>query len=118
MTDLRAQKRMASDLLGRGKNGIWVDPEAIFKVSSAITREDVSKLIHDGIIKPKKVVGTSRGRARARRFKNKRGQGRGPGSRKGSKTARSKPKRNWINKINCCNSVCIYKEEFIWIFLS
>lgn len=54
MTDLRAQKRMASDLLGRGKNGIWVDPEAIFKVSSAITREDVSKLIHDGIIKPKR----------------------------------------------------------------
>ena len=99
MTDITSQRRMAADLLGRGKNGVWVDPEAIFKVSNAITREDVSKLIHDGFIKPRKVVGTSRGRTRDKRIKRKRGQGRGPGSRKGSKNARSPPKRLWINKI-------------------
>jgi len=99
MTDITPQKRMASEILGRGMNGIWVDPDAIFKVSSAITREDVEKLIHDGLIKPRKIKGTSRGRARAKRFKHKRGQQKGPGSRKGTKNARSPPKRTWINKI-------------------
>jgi len=99
MSNITQQKRIASEILGRGINGVWVDPDAVFKVAAAITREDVSKLIHDGIIKPRKIVGTSRGRTRARRVKSKRGQGRGPGSRKGSKASRSPPKRTWINKI-------------------
>jgi len=99
MTDITPQKRMAAEMLKRGRNGVWVDPDGLFKVSNAITREDVEKLIHDGYIKPRKIKGTSRGRARAQRFKRKRGQRRGPGSRKGTQKARSPPKRQWINKI-------------------
>lgn len=99
MVNITPQRRMASQMLGRGENGIWMDPEELYQISLAITREDVAKLIHDGYIKPRKIRGTSRGRARAQRFKLKRGQRRGPGSRKGTKNARSNQKRQWINKI-------------------
>ncbi|MHA2502353.1 MAG: 50S ribosomal protein L19e [Candidatus Kariarchaeaceae archaeon] len=99
MVNITPQKRMAAELLGRGMNGVWIDPEAIFKVSNAITREDVGKLIHDGFIRPRKIKGTSRGRARAQKLKRARGQRRGPGSRKGTANARNNSKRTWINKI-------------------
>ena len=99
MTNLRAQRRMASEMIKRGKNGIWLDPERGFKVALAVTREDIQKLIHDGVIKPRKEVGTSRGRARKQKFKRARGQRRGPGSRKGTANARSNRKSLWINKI-------------------
>jgi len=99
MVNVLPQKRLAAEILDRGMNGVWVDPESLFKISNAITREDVEKLIHDGLIKPRKIKGTSRGRARAQKFKRARGQRRGPGSRKGTKNARTPPKRKWINKI-------------------
>ena len=99
MTNLRAQRLIASKLLKRGKNGVWMDPEMYNTISSAIKREDVASLIKNGTIKPRKIKGTSRGRARAQRTKRARGQRRGPGSRKGTKKARTNPKRMWINKI-------------------
>lgn len=99
MTQLRAQRRLAASILKRGKNGIWINSEKGFSVSSAITREDVQNLISSGIIKPRKIQGTSRGRARAMKFKKARGQKRGPGKRKGTANARTNEKRVWINKI-------------------
>ena len=89
MTNLNAQRRMAADIMKKGRNAVWVDPERGFKVALAVTREDVEKLIHDGVLKPRRVVGTSRGRARKMKFKRARGQRRGPGSRKGTANARS-----------------------------
>ncbi len=99
MTNLNTQRRMAADILKKGINGVWVDPERGFKVALAVTREDVMKLIHDGVIKPRREIGTSRGRARKMKFKRARGQRRGPGSRKGTANARSNRKVLWINKI-------------------
>jgi len=99
MTNLNAQRRMAASLTKRGKNGVWIDPDRGFKVALAVTREDVQKLLHDGIIKPRKIVNTSRGRARAEKFKRQRGQRKGPGSRKGTANARMNFKVVWMNKL-------------------
>lgn len=99
MTNVSSQKRIASKLVKRGENGIWVDPEETYKVAQAVTREDVSKLIHDGLIKRRSIKGTSRGRARAQKFKRARGQRKGPGSRKGTANARTNTKVLWMNKI-------------------
>lgn len=99
MTELKAQKRIASQIIKRGENGIWIDPEKGFKVALAVTREDVTKLINDGVIRSRKIKGTSRGRARAQKFKRARGQRRGPGSRKGTSNARMNEKVLWMNKI-------------------
>jgi large subunit ribosomal protein L19e len=65
-------------------------------ISSAITRTEVRKLIHEGAIRTLPEQGSSRGRARAVKSKKRAGRRSGPGSRKG--TALS-GKRAWILRI-------------------
>lgn len=115
MKNLYSQRRMAASLMKRGRNGVWVDPEEGYKIGLAVTREDVSKLMHDGLIKARKIHGTSRGRARAQKFKRARGQRKGPGSRKGSANARFSSKTRWINKIRAQRKFLLKlrNEEYI-----
>lgn len=95
MTDLRNQKRLAADIMGCGKDRVWLDPEAQEDVADAITREDVRELIEEGVVREKRKKGVSRGRARERDEKRKYGHQKGPGTRKGNKGARSDPKDEW-----------------------
>ncbi len=44
---LKMQRRIAADLLKCGENRVWIDPERIDDVATAITREDIRRLIHD-----------------------------------------------------------------------
>ncbi len=99
MTNLSKQRRMAAEILKVGVGRVWIDPEAMEDVAAAITREDVRKLIEEGVIRRKQKKGVSRGRARERMRKRKKGRGRGPGSRKGAEYARLPRKRRWIMRI-------------------
>jgi large subunit ribosomal protein L19e len=96
---LKTQKEIAAKILGVGKNRVWIDPERIEEVETAITRREIERLIKDGVIKAKPVKGVSRGRVRVKHKKRKMGRGRGPGSRKGAKYARLPRKRRWIQTI-------------------
>jgi large subunit ribosomal protein L19e len=88
---LRGQKRLAADLLGGGLNRVWIDPEENDRVQSAITRDEIKKLIREGRIRLLPKTGVSRGRVRARSGRRKKA-----GSRKGSQ----KPgKEAWVLKI-------------------
>jgi len=78
------QKRLAAEVAGVGVSRIWIDPEKLSVVQSAVTREDIKKLMRDGVIRVKPVKGVSRVRARERAQKRKKGLRKGPGSRKGS----------------------------------
>lgn len=93
---LRSQRRMAAKVLGVGINRVWVDPDGADEVESAITREEIRKLIHEGVIGKKAEVGVSRGRKRSFHRRRVMGRRRGPGSRKGSRVP---SKRAWINRI-------------------
>jgi len=93
---LVSQKRLAAELLKVGKTRVWVDPEDTDAVSSAITREEIRKLIHQGTIKKLPEVGISRGRKRVRSQELLAGRHKGPGSTKGSK---HQSKRRWIIRI-------------------
>ncbi|WP_010479054.1 50S ribosomal protein L19e [Thermococcus zilligii] len=93
---LRTQRRIAAELLKCGENRVWIDPERIDDVATAITREDIKRLIHDGVIKKKPVRGQSRARARAYQEARRKGRHRGPGSKKGRKTARMGKKERWM----------------------
>ncbi len=75
---------------------MWIDPERIDDVSSAITREDIRRLIHEGVIQKKPEKGQRRYRAKLRAEARKKGRHRGPGSRKGKKTARMGKKEKWM----------------------
>jgi len=97
--DLSLQKRLAAEILGVGESRIWIDPEAYDRVEAAITREDVRKLIKDGIIRVKPEHSNSRARWRIRHEKRKRGQRRGPGHRKGGKYAKVSRKEQWMMRV-------------------
>ncbi len=97
--NLRAQKRIAAEILKVGKNRVKIDPEREDDVSMAITRDDIRTLVHEKGITARYDKGVSRARARTIHEKKKRGKKQGPGSRKGKKTTYNPKKRSWIQKI-------------------
>ena len=99
MTDLRAQRRLAADVLDVGENKVWFDPDAQGEIVDAITREDVRELVEDGLIRAKDRRGNSRGRARERNAKRAYGHRKGPGTRKGTAGARQNEKADWTSRI-------------------
>lgn len=96
---LKTQRRIAAELLKCGENRVWIDPERIEDVTAAITREDIRRLIDEGVIKKKAIKGQSSYRAKLRKEAKKKGRHRGYGSRKGKKTARMGKKERWMMTI-------------------
>jgi len=92
--NLALQKRLAADLLKCGVHRVRFDPERLDEVVEAITREDVRRLIKDGVIYKEQKKGVSRARARMKKRKK-----RGPGSRKGAKYSRITRKELWMRKV-------------------
>lgn len=93
---VRSQRRIAAEILKVGESRVWLDPEDIDAISSAITRTEIRKLIHEGAIRRVPETGISRGRTRALKSKKRVGRRTGPGSRKGARIAR---KTKWILRI-------------------
>lgn len=96
---LKSQRRLAADLLKVGEGRVWIDPDRTEDVEAAITREEIRRLIHEGVIKPLPKKGVSRARARVLREKKKKGLRRGPGGKSGSLKARISKKQAWMKKI-------------------
>lgn len=99
MTSLKNQRRLAAQILKVGQNRVWIDPKRIDDVEAAITREEIRKLIHEGVIKQLPEEGVSRVRARILHEKKKKRRRRGPGSRSGASHAKISKKEAWMNKI-------------------
>ncbi|XVH32288.1 50S ribosomal protein L19e [Haloferacaceae archaeon DSL9] len=99
MSDLKAQRRLAADVLDVGKSRVWFDPDAQDEIVEAITREDIRELIDQGTIRAKDAKSNSRGRARERNEKRAYGHRKGPGTRKGKAGARQNRKQEWISRI-------------------
>src|SRR5437773_12332258 len=81
---LKSQRRLAADLLGGGLNRVWIDPEDIDRVQSAITRDEVKKLIREGSISLLPKTGLSRARVRARSGRRQKAGSRKRGPRPGT----------------------------------
>ena len=86
---LRGQKRIAASLLKAGVSRVWIDPDEIEKVRSAITRQEIQSLIGEGRIRLLQKKGVSRGRARTVKRKK-------AGSRKGGLGL---GKAEWVSRI-------------------
>lgn len=99
MVDVRSQRRIAASVLKIGVNRVQINPELIWDVELALTREDIRKLIADGVIRAKQKKGVSRARANKRMLQRQKGRQMGHGTRKGKKTARLSRKQIWIAKI-------------------
>ncbi|MEM3579356.1 MAG: 50S ribosomal protein L19e [Candidatus Bathyarchaeia archaeon] len=99
MTHLKSQRRLAAKILKVGQNRVWIDPQRTEDAETAITREEIRKLIHEGVIKPLPEKGVSRARARILHEKKKKGRRRGTGSRSGASRAKISKKDAWMSKI-------------------
>ena len=99
MTDLKSQRRLAAQILKIGQNRVWMDPERIDDVEAVMTREEIRKLVNEGVIKSLPEKGVSRGRARVLHEKKKKGRRRRAGSRSGSAHSRISRKEAWMSKI-------------------
>lgn len=96
---LKSQRRLASQILKVGVNRVWIDPERSEDVETAITREEIRKLIHEGAIKALPEKGVSRVRAKILHGKRKKGLRRGQGRRSGAAGAKVSEKEAWVRKI-------------------
>lgn len=97
--NLSVQKRIASDVMDCGVHRVWLDTDRAEEVSMAITREDIRKLVHRGLIKKKPEKSISRVRARKRTLQRKKGRRKGHGTRKGTVNARYSRKKRWMQRI-------------------
>ena len=97
--DMKNQRRMAAELLKCGYNRVWIDPNRMEDIGTAITRNNIRVLINAGAIKAKRKKGISSGRAKHQRAQKAKGRQRGPGSRKGAKGARTPSKQAWMKRI-------------------
>ena len=96
---LNMQKTLASKVAKVGVGRIKIDPANAEQVKEAITKADIRDLIDQDVIEIKPLVRNSRARARARAAAKKKGRQKGPGSKVGRMTARTPPKKAWINRI-------------------
>ncbi len=104
MTDLANQRRLAAEVMGIGINRVWMDPEAYKDISTALTREDIRKLIGEKKVGKRNIRGVSRGRARKADEAREYGHRKGHGSRSGAKGARNPKKEQWMKKIRALRS--------------
>ncbi|HIE14360.1 TPA: 50S ribosomal protein L19e [Candidatus Bathyarchaeota archaeon] len=112
--DLKSQRRLAASILKVGESRIWIDPTKMDEVESAITREEIRRLIHEGVIRAQKKKGVSRARARIIHQKKKKGLRRGPGSRSGALKARQPRKKMWMMRIRALRRrLRLLKEKHI-----
>ncbi|RLF05041.1 MAG: 50S ribosomal protein L19e [Thermoprotei archaeon] len=107
--NLSMVRRLAAEVLGIGEGRVYIDPSRIDEAASAITKDDVRRLIEEGVISAKPIKGTSRVRARLRRLKRRKGLRKGEGSRKGSKA--NMDKRLWVARVRALRKLLKYLRD-------
>jgi large subunit ribosomal protein L19e len=99
MPDLSNQRRLAAALLKCGEGRVWIDPASQEELADAVTRADVRSAIKAGVIRRKRIPGTSRVRARLHALEVQKGRHSGPGSRRGTPRSRLPKKDRWMRRI-------------------
>jgi len=99
MVTLSSQKRLAAAVLGCGKRKIWLDPNEVSEISNANSRQNVRKLIKDGLIIRKPQVSHSRFRVRMKLAAKRKGRHTGTGKRQGTADARMPAQVLWMRRM-------------------
>merc|ERR1712002_17618 len=98
MSTLRLQKRLAAAVLKCGQNKVWLDPNENNEIANANSRQNIRKLIKDGLIIRKPVAVHSRWRVRRNAIARRKGRHTGHGKRKGTANARMPTKVLWMRR--------------------
>jgi len=103
--NLKGQKRMAKSLFKVSLKRVKLNPDGLEEVKGALTKKDIKGLVKKKVIIIKQKKNSSKSRIRNNQAQKKKGRRKGIGSRKGKKTARTKPKREWMNAIRAQRTV-------------
>nr|CAD7568144.1 unnamed protein product [Timema californicum] len=98
-SSLKLQKRLAALVMRCGKKKVWLDPNEINEIANTNSRQNIRKLIKDGLIIKKPVAVHSRARVRKNTEARRKGRHCGFGKRKGTANARMPQKLLWINRM-------------------
>jgi len=96
---LKLQKRLASAVLKCGTNKVWLDPNESNEISNANSRQNIRRLVNDGLIIKKPVAVHSRARTRKNAEARRKGRHQGTGKRKGTANARMPEKVLWMRRM-------------------
>merc|ERR1712080_392628 len=88
-----------------GKNKVWLDPNEINEIANANSRQNIRKLIKDGLVIKKPVAVHSRSRVRDNTEARRKGRHTGMGKRKGTKDARQPQKELWMKRMRVLRRV-------------
>ena len=99
MVSLKLQKRLAASVLKCGKKKVWIDPNETSEVGLANSRQNIRKLIKDGLIFKKPQVVHSRSRHARHMEAKRKGRHTGYGHRKGTMNARMPFKVLWMRRM-------------------
>ncbi|XP_043194128.1 60S ribosomal protein L19-like [Amphibalanus amphitrite] len=99
MTKLRLQKRLVKAVLKCGKKRVWFDPTETNDIANANSRQNIRKLVKDGLVVKRPIAVHSR--SRVRRYQEAKAKGRhsGYGKRKGTANARMPQKVLWMRRM-------------------
>ena len=110
MSTLRLQKRLAASVLRCGKK-VWLDPKETNELANANSRQQIWKLIKDGLIIPKPVTVHS-GSMRKSTLARRKGRHIGIGKQKGTADARMPEKVKWMRRMRIpCWLLRRYRES-------
>jgi len=99
MSNLSLQKRLSAAVLKCGKKKVWLDPNESNEISNANSRQNIRRLIKDGLIIRKPVAVHSRSRTRKNLEARRKGRHMGFGKRHGTANARMPSKVLWIRRM-------------------
>jgi len=99
MSNLSLQKRLSAAVLKCGKKKVWLDPNESNEISNANSRQNIRRLIKDGLIIRKPVAVHSRARTRKNLEARRKGRHMGFGKRHGTANARMPSKVLWIRRM-------------------
>ncbi|XP_042533982.1 60S ribosomal protein L19-like [Dipodomys spectabilis] len=99
MSMLRLHKRLNSSVLRCGKKKVWLDPNETNEIANANSRQQIQKLIKDGLIIHKPVTVHSRARCQKNTLAHRKGRHMGIGKRKGTAKAYMPEKVTWMRRM-------------------
>merc|ERR1712013_527123 len=99
MSSLKLQKRLSASVMKCGRKKVWLDPNEASEISNANSRQNIKKLIKDGLIIKKPQTVHSRARCRKNREARRNGRHTGTGKRKGTANARMPEKVIWMRRM-------------------
>jgi len=99
MSSLKLQKRLAASVMKCGRKKVWLDPNEINEIANANSRQNIRKLIKDGLVIKKPVAVHSRSRVRENTEARRKGRHTGTGKRKGTRDARMPQKELWMKRM-------------------